>query len=41
MKLIIFLGLIATLNSVCDGCDIGIQGVEGFDWAEVGISVLT
>ena len=40
MLLIIFLGLIAKLNSVCDACDIGTHGVENFDWTEVCIRVL-
>ena len=41
MLLIIFLGLIATLASVCDGCNVGTQEVNNFDWDQVGISVLT
>jgi hypothetical protein len=40
MLLIIFLGLIATLTSVCDGCDVGTQDVKHFDWYKVGVTVL-
>jgi len=39
MLLIIFLGLIATLTSVCDGCDIGTQNVKHFDCSKVCIVV--
>ena len=41
MTLIIFLGLIATLSSVCDGCDVGNQDVQHFNWTKVGLTVLT
>jgi len=41
MLLIIFLGLIATLASVCDGCDVGTSEVNNFDWNQVSITVLT
>jgi len=40
MLLIIFLGLIAKLTSVSDGCDIGPQNVS-VNWDKVRISVLT
>jgi len=35
MMLIIFLGLIATLTSVCDGCDFGTTDLKYFDWDNV------
>jgi len=41
MLLIIFLGLIATLASVCDGCDVGTSEVNNFDYYKVCIIVLT
>jgi len=41
MLLIIFLGLIAKLASVCDCCDVGTSEVNNFDWNQVGIVVLT
>jgi hypothetical protein len=41
MLLIIFLGLIAKLASLCDGCDIGTSEVNNFDWNQVDISVNT
>jgi hypothetical protein len=37
MLRIIFLGLIAKLALVCNGCDVGKWGVENFDWNQVGI----
>jgi len=40
MLLIIFLGLISTLTSVCHGCDVGNMDVKHFDWYKVGMSVL-
>ena len=41
MLLIILLGLIAKLASVCDGCEVGKSEVNNFDWNQVGIVVLT
>jgi len=41
MLLIILLGLIAKLASVCDGCEVGKSEVNNFDWKRVGIVVLT
>jgi len=41
LPFIIFLGLIAKLASVCDGCDIGPLEVNNFDWKQVDISVNT
>jgi hypothetical protein len=41
MLLIFFLGLIATITSVCDGYRVGIPEVKHFDWSEVGVTVLT
>jgi len=41
MLLITFLGLIATLMSVCDGCDFGKPEFKHFDWNKVCIRVLT
>jgi hypothetical protein len=41
MLLIIFVGLIAKLALVCDGCNVGTQEVNNFDWNQVGIFVLT
>jgi hypothetical protein len=41
MLLIIFLGLIAKLASVCDGCDVGPLEVNNFDFTKVGIIVMT
>ena len=35
MLLIFVLGLIATLTSVCGGCDVGTQRVKDFDWSKV------
>jgi len=40
MLLIIFLGLVATLTSVSDGCDVGTQDVKDFDFFRVGAGVL-
>jgi hypothetical protein len=40
MLLIIFMGLIAKLALICDGCDVGSWGVDSFDWNQVRISVL-
>ena len=40
MLLIIFLGLIAKLASVSDGCDVRSGKVHNFDWIKVGINVL-
>jgi hypothetical protein len=39
MFLIIFLGLIATLTSVCDGCDVGTLKLKHFDWYKVCFTV--
>jgi hypothetical protein len=39
MLLIIVLGLIVNLASVCDGCDVGTSEVDDFDWNQVDISV--
>jgi hypothetical protein len=41
MLLIIVLGLIAKLVSVCGSCNIGTEGMTNFDWFQVGINVLT
>jgi len=41
MLLIFFLSLIATLTSVCNGCDAGISEVKHFVWSKVGVTVLT
>jgi len=41
MLLIIFLGIITKLASVCDGCDVGTSVVNNFDWNQVGIIGLT
>jgi hypothetical protein len=41
MLLIIVLGLIAKLASVCDGCDVGTLKMDDFDWNQVDISVNT
>jgi len=41
MLLNIFLGLIAKLASVSDGCDVGTTAVNNFDFTRVGIIVLT
>jgi len=41
MLLIIFLGLIAKLALVCDGCDVGSPVVDSLDWNQVDICVLT
>jgi hypothetical protein len=41
MLLIVFLGLIAKLALVCDGCDIGTQRTEDFNFVKVGVIVLT
>jgi len=41
MLLIVFLGLIVKLTSVCDGCDVGTSVMNNFDWNQVGIVVLT
>jgi hypothetical protein len=41
MLLIIFLGLIAKLASVCDRYDVGTSEVNNFDWNELGFVVLT
>jgi hypothetical protein len=40
MLLINFLGLIAKLASVCDGCDVGTHEVKNFDWNKVCTVVL-
>jgi hypothetical protein len=40
MFLIIFLGIIATLTSVSDGCDIGTSEVDNFNWTAVSASIL-
>jgi hypothetical protein len=40
MLLIIFLGLIAKLTSVCGDCDVGNQTVNNFDFTKVGITEL-
>jgi hypothetical protein len=40
MLLIVFVGLIAKLALVCDGCDIGTQHLKHLDWNKVGNSVL-
>jgi hypothetical protein len=37
--LIIFLGLIAKLALVCDGCYLGIPNLNNFDWNQVSIIV--
>ena len=37
MLLIIFLGLIANLASVCDSCDVGTSIVNNFDYTQVVI----
>jgi hypothetical protein len=41
MLLIIFLGLISTLTSFCDGCDFGTHKVKDIDWNKVRIRVYT
>jgi hypothetical protein len=41
MLLITFLGLIATLTSVCGDCPAVNTTLTNFDWDEVGISGLT
>jgi len=41
MLLIFFLGLIATLTSVCDGRRDGIRERKHFDYYKVGVTVLT
>jgi hypothetical protein len=41
MLLIFFLGLIAKLALVCNGCDVGTSEVKDFDWNNVGIGLLT
>jgi hypothetical protein len=41
MMLIIFLGLIAKLASVCDGCEVGTSEVKKFDWNQLGIILRT
>jgi len=40
MLLIILLGLIAKIASICDGCDIGNSAVKKFDWNRAAIFVL-
>ena len=39
MLLIIFVGLIAKLASICYGCDGGTKIVNNFDFTKVGIIV--
>jgi hypothetical protein len=39
MLLIMFLGLIAKLALVSDGCDVGDWGVDSFNWTAVGIGL--
>jgi len=39
MLLIIFLGLIAKLASICDACDVGTSVMKNFDFNKVGIIV--
>jgi hypothetical protein len=41
MLLITFLGLIAGLALVSEACDVGTQDVKNFNFAKVGISVVT
>jgi hypothetical protein len=40
MLLIVCLGLMAKLALVSEGCDVGLWGVDNFDWDQVGIELM-